>query len=415
VLARALERIWRDESGRILASLVRQARDLDLAEDALQDAWERALTHWPAGGLPERPGAWLQAAAHRRLLDLLRRRRPGGAAGEPADLPHPGPAPDAAAAGDGAHSGVDDDRLRLVFTCCHPALSQPAQVALTLRTLGGLTTAEVARAFLEPEATAAQRLVRAKRKIREARIPYEVPSREDLPARLDAVLSVLYLIFNEGYLAARGEALVRHDLCAEAVRLARTVAALLPGEPEALGLLALMLLHDSRREARAGPRGELVPLEEQDRALWDRAQIDEGLATLDRALALRRRGPYQLQAAIAALHASSPGPQATDWLQIALLYGALRRLSDSPATALAEAAAVAMAEGPEAGLRRIDALAADGTLAGYHLLPAARADLLRRLGRRPEAREAYAEALGLCRNAREREYLERRLREVSAA
>jgi RNA polymerase sigma-70 factor (ECF subfamily) len=414
VLARGIERIWRDESGRILASLVRQARDLDLAEDALQDAWERALARWPRDGLPERPGAWLQAAAQNRLVDLLRRRRSRGAAGDAEALPDPGPAPDLAVAGDGAHSGIGDDRLRLVFTCCHPALSQPAQVGLTLRTLGGLTTAEVARAFLEPEAAAAQRLVRAKRKIREARIPYEVPSREELPERLGAVLAVVYLVFNEGYLASQGEALVRQDLCAEAVRLARTVADLLPGEPEALGLLALVLLHDSRRAARAGPRGELVPLEEQDRSLWDRAQIDEGVAVLDRALALGRRGPYQLQAAVAALHATAPSPQATDWRQIALLYGVLRRLADSPAAALAEAAAVAMADGPEAGLSRIEALEAGGTLAGYHLLPAARADLLRRLGRREEARAAYARALGLCRNAREREYLERRLSEVSA-
>jgi RNA polymerase sigma-70 factor (ECF subfamily) len=414
VLARGLERIWRDESGRILASLVRLSRDLDLAEDALQDAWERALERWPADGLPERPGAWLQAAAHRRLLDLLRRRRPRAAEGDLEGLPDPGPAPDGAATGDGAHSGIHDDRLRLAFTCCHPALAQPAQVALTLRTLCGLSTAEVARAFLEPEPTAAQRLVRAKRKIREARIPYEVPAREELPARLEAVLAVVYLVFNEGYLASEGEALVRHDLCAEAVRLARVMAGLLPGEPEALGLLALLLLHDSRRDTRAGPGGELVPLEEQDRSRWDRAQIDEGISTLDRALALGRRGPYQLQAAIAALHAGAPSPQATDWRQIALLYGALRRLADSPAAALAEAAAVAMVEGPEAGLSRIESLAAGGELEGYHLLPAARADLLRRLGRRAEASAAYAQALALCRNRREREYLERRLREVSA-
>jgi len=271
----------------------------------------------------------------------------------------------------------------------------------------------VARAFLEPEATAAQRLVRAKRKIREARIPYEVPAKGELGARLEPVLAVVYLVFNEGYLASAGDALVRHDLCAEAVRLGRMLAELLPGEPEVLGLLALLLLHDSRRAARTGARGELVPLEEQDRARWDAAQIAEGTALLDRALALGRRGPYQLQAAVAALHGAAESPGATDWRQIALLYGALRRLADSPAAALAEAAAVAMADGPEEGLRRVETLAAGGELDGYHLLPAARADLLRRLGRRAEAAAAYREALGLCRNAREREYLARRLGEVS--
>jgi len=407
VLARGLERIYRDEWGRVLAPLVRLTGDLDLAEDALQEAWARALAAWPRGGIPQRPAAWLFVVARRAAIDRLRRRGreaplaagadEGAAAASNADLP----------------ADIPDERLRLIFGACHPALSQPAQVALTLRTLCGLTTEEIARAFIEPAATTAQRLVRAKRKIREAGIRWEVPGREDLPARLEPALAVVYLVFNEGYLAASGDALVRHDLCAEAIRLARMLAALLPEEPEVLGLLALVLLHDARREARRGRDGEFVPLEEQDRARWDRSEIDEGTRILDRAVAMRRRGPYQIQAAISALHGAARTPDDTDWRQIALLYGALARLAPSPTVALNEAAAIAMAEGPEEGLKRVDAFAASGALAGYHLLPAARADLLRRRGRRAEASEAYRAALALCRNARERAYLERRLTEVT--
>ncbi|HEY6002981.1 MAG TPA: sigma-70 family RNA polymerase sigma factor [Anaeromyxobacter sp.] len=395
----------------MLAPLVRLTRDLDVAEDALQEAWTRALATWPREGLPDRPGAWLLVAGRRIAIDRMRRRGRDVSRDE-VELDEGGELGGLVVPEPELPEEIPDERLRLAFGACHPALSQPAQVALTLRTLCGLTTAEIARAFLEPEPTTAQRLARAKRKIREAGIRWEVPGRADLPERLEAVLAVVYLVFNEGYLAAAGDALIRQDLCAEALRLARMLAALLPDEPEVLGLLALILLQGARREARSGPGGELVPLEEQDRGRWDRAEIEEGARVLDRALALRRGGPYQIQAAIAALHDGAPSAAETDWRQIALLYGALRQLAPSPAVTLGEAVAVAMAEGPEEGLRRLEALEASGELEGHHLLAATRADLLRRLGRGAEAAEAYRAALASCTNERERTYLARRLREV---
>lgn len=403
-----LDSVFRREGGRVLAGLIRALGDFDLAEDALQDAFARALASWPRDGIPDNPAAWLTTTARRRSLDLLRRKR-SAALGELPDVPasaaddEPGPV---------LVSGVDDDRLRLLFTCCHPALSQPAQVALALRTLGGLTTRDVARAFVEPEATTAQRLVRAKAKIRDAKIPYEVPRRDELPDRVGAVLAAVYLIFNEGYAATDGPSLIRPDLCAEAIRLGRLVVELLPAEPEASGLLALMLLTDARREARVGPDGSLVPLEDQDRGAWDRAKITEGTAVLDAALPMRRAGPYQLQAAVAALHDNAATPEQTDWHQISALYGALLRHGRTPVVELNAAVAVAMAEGVDRGLMWVERLERGGELAGYHLLPAAKADLLRRAGRRGDAAAAYRAALALVTNAAERVYLERRLREV---
>lgn len=415
MLTLVIDSICRAEGARVLAGLIRRFGDFDLAEDAMQDAFTKALEVWPQQGLPAAPAAWLTTVARRRAVDLLRRRRSGPLyMDEPPDVAAPSPddngtGEDGDALDPADHSGVADHRLRLLFTCCHPAIGQPAQMALALRTLCGLSTREIARAFLEPEATTAQRLVRVKKKILEARIPYEVPAQELLPQRLAAVLGVIYLVFNEGYSTTEHDALVRPDLCAEAIRLARLVVELMPEEPEARGLLALMLLNDARRPARVAADGALVPLEEQDRSRWHAESIAQGLAQLDTALGLRQRGPYQLQAAISALHARAARAQDTDWKQIAALYGGLLREQPGAVVELNAAVAVAMAEGAEQGLAWIERLRESGELNGYHLLSAARADLLRRLGRHAEARQAYAEALVLVRNPAERLYLERRL------
>ena len=409
MLTHAIDSICRSEGPRVLAGLIRRFGEFELAEDALQDAFAKALALWPGQGLPDAPAAWLTTVARRRAVDLLRRRASGPVyTDEPPDLAAPEPDDETDPA---LHSGLDDDRLRLVFTCCHPAIAQPAQMALALRTLCGLSTREIARAFLEPEATTAQRLVRVQRKILDARIPYEVPARALLPERLQAVLGVVYLVFNEGYASTEHDGLVRPDLCAEAIRLGRLLVELMPDEPEVRGLLALMLLHDARRPARVDDDGALVPLEAQDRSRWQRPAIAEGLRELDGALAARRRGPYQLQAAIAALHARAARAEDTDWPQIAALYGGLLQEQPSAVVELNAAVALAMAEGPARGLAWIDRLAEADELRGYHLLPAARADLLRRLGRRHEAGLAYAAALALVRSPAERRYLERRLAE----
>jgi RNA polymerase sigma-70 factor, ECF subfamily len=403
----AVEAVYRTESRRVLATLIRLLGDFDLAEEALHEAFAAAVERWPRDGLPANPRAWLVSAGRFKAIDSLRRRARFDALIE-------GTSPADAAIEDPVTwegEDVEDDRLRLIFTCCHPALPPDAQVALTLREVCGLTTEEIAHAFLTPAPTLAQRIVRAKAKIRDARIPYQVPTHAELPDRLDAVLRVVYLVFNEGYAASTGASLTRHDLSGEAIRLGRLLVDLLP-EPEAVGLLALMLLHDSRRAARTSPAGDLVLLDDQDRSLWSRAQITEGVALVERALASRRFGPYTLQAAIAAVHAQAPTAVATDWAQIVALYDLLVRADPSPVVELNRAVAVAMRDGPLAGLTLIDAILARGELGDYHLAHSARADLCRRLGRTVDARAAYQRALGLTRQAPVRRFLERRLDEL---
>ena len=397
-----VEALWRSDWGRILATLIRLVGDFEVAEDAAQEAFTAAVDQWRTSGVPNSPRAWIIQTARHKAIDQIRRRArfeeqrashsPSTTIEEPSEIP--------------------DDRLRLIFTCCHPALALEAQVALTLRTLGGLETDEIARAFLVPEATMAQRLVRAKRKIRDAGIPYSVPAAIDMPERIDAVLTVIYLVFNEGYAPTRGENLVRTDLCAEAIRLGHLVRSLMTPPPaEATGLVALMLLHDSRRGARLDDAGDLVVLEEQDRSRWDQGKIAEALPLVEEALR-GGPGPFALQAAIAALHCQAARPEDTDWPQIVRLYDVLERLQPSPIVSLNRAVAVAMVDGPRHGLALIDALAAAGDLGNYHLLHAARADLLRRMGSSEEAAESYKRALALVTNESERRFLERRLREL---
>ncbi|RSN45975.1 RNA polymerase subunit sigma-24 [Amycolatopsis sp. WAC 04197] len=403
----AITQAFREESGQVIATLIRVTGDWDLAEECLQEAFALALRTWPRDGVPAKPGAWLTTAARNRATDRIRREAVGAAKlREAAELNVP-------AEPDRDESGVHDDRLRLIFTCCHPALPLEGQVALALRTLAGLTTAEIARAFLVSEATMSQRLVRVKRKIRTAGIPYRVPPADLLPERTAAVLGMLYLLFNEGYSASAGTDLLRPDLSAEAIRLARILASLMPDEPEVLGLLALLLLHDARRATRVDAQGTLVSLEDQDRGGWNTAEIAEGTELLETALRLGVAGQYQIQAAIAACHATAAHASDTDWAQIAALYGELLRFVPSPVVELNRAVAVAMAEGPEAGLELVDKLTADGGLPGYHLLPATRADLLRRLDRLDEAADAYREALALAGTDAERAYLSEKIAEIS--
>jgi len=408
-----IEAIYRAESRRVFATLVRLLGDFDLAEEALHEAFRAALEQWPRDGVPENPRAWLVSAGRFKAIDAVRRdARMDALDDEAAEAI---PAPDETESW--GSRDIEDDRLRLIFTCCHPALPPDAQVALTLREVCGLTTEEIAHAFLTAAPTLAQRIVRAKNKIRDARIPYQVPGPRELPERLDSVLRVIYLVFNEGYAASSGATLTRHDLSGEAIRLARLLVELLAeqdSEHEAMGLLALMLLHESRRAARATPSGDLVLLEEQDRSLWDRALIADGTALVERALASRRAGPYTLQAAISAVHAEAASAGATDWAQIVALYDLLARMEPSPVVELNRAVAVAMRDGPAAGLALVDAILARGDLADYRLAHAARADLCRRLGRKAEAVAAYERALALTRQEPERRFLARRLAALQA-